>query len=244
MATGPWVLVSPYGVRYYVRDEASLCALADYNSSDKMTSSNLRAYVSANHCSTAARRPAQHIKQWQLLERVMAVQRDDTGEMYLVFGDAKHFIAHHSKPGMETIDAGKLQSTTNLTARKATHTDLAAGLRSGGGELRRQMSNENSLTNCHGLHTHLHGRCPFASRRHDQRCLRAATSISLQRVGVWRWLLRGSDRALRARACVQTSSQTDQMASNASRQSIAPRLPCAQATRPAAPARNAKFALF
>ena len=101
MATALRVLVSPHGVRYYVRDDSSLCALADYNSSDKMTSSNLRAYVSANNCSTAARRPAQHIKQWQLLERVMAVQRDDTH-----WRDAprlrrceapKHFIEHHSQ---------------------------------------------------------------------------------------------------------------------------------------------------
>jgi hypothetical protein len=110
---GPWVMVSPDGVRYYIRDIDAANELADYNSDMKMTRPNLLAYLGANEHSTATKRPPQHIKQWQLQDRAMAVRRDDTGQSYLVIGDAKHFLEHHRQPGMEALDGSKLQSLLN-----------------------------------------------------------------------------------------------------------------------------------
>lgn len=78
-----------------------------------MTSSNLLGYLGESNSSTASKKPAQHIKQWQLQSRILTLQRVDTGEMYLVFGDADYFLQHHRAPGMEALDKTKLQSLLN-----------------------------------------------------------------------------------------------------------------------------------
>ena len=46
---GPWVMVSPDGVRYYVRNLAAANALADDNADVKMTRPNLHAYAIPRH---------------------------------------------------------------------------------------------------------------------------------------------------------------------------------------------------
>ena len=67
---GPWVMVSPDGVRYYIRDIDAANELADYNSDMKMTRPNLLAYLGANEHSLKWRfRPRAAQPWWAALGR-------------------------------------------------------------------------------------------------------------------------------------------------------------------------------
>ena len=112
---GPWVLISPAGVRHLIKDRSETIEFAGESEQKalKMTSSNLLGYLGESNSSTASKKPAQHIKQWQLESRLLTLQRVDTGEKFLVFGDADHFLKNHRAPGMEALDKTKLQSLLN-----------------------------------------------------------------------------------------------------------------------------------
>ena len=94
MVAAPWFLVSPFGVLFYVADEATLRALAV--DSDLVKSSNgenlLRKLVDPANKFSVDQLP-QHVKQWQLLCRVKWLQRKDSGALVPVIGDAANFVS-------------------------------------------------------------------------------------------------------------------------------------------------------
>ena len=69
---GPWVMISPAGVRNLIRDRSDAIEFAGEpeQKASKMTSSNLLGYLGESNSSNAIKKPAQHIKQWQLESRI------------------------------------------------------------------------------------------------------------------------------------------------------------------------------
>ena len=60
---GPWVLISPAGVRHLIKDRSEAIEFAGESEQKalKMTSSNLLGYLGESNSSTASKKPAQHI---------------------------------------------------------------------------------------------------------------------------------------------------------------------------------------
>ena len=84
----PWNLVSPSGVIHAVRDESSLRTLAN---SDEGLHQDLRKLVGLRVERSTAKELPRHKQHWQLLERVVWLQRVDTESITLpiVGGDGK-----------------------------------------------------------------------------------------------------------------------------------------------------------
>ena len=109
----PWTLLSPYGVRYHVRDRKHLEELADSFDVRRDRFLELVGLTTSSQVSQPQLR-----EQWQLFSRVIWLQlEEDATQMIYVSGDAKHFVQEFAHLRADTQhfqgQAARLQSFLN-----------------------------------------------------------------------------------------------------------------------------------